>query len=357
MYLEKLKLQNYRSYQNRVFTFEPQGSLIVGPNGSGKTNLLEAIAYCGIGKSIRFHHDEQLLHFDTDYFCLHGNFQLDIDLGLAVNLSYRHKKKLLRLDNSSVKQLSSLFDSVKIIYCAPDDLLLVNGSPRWRRQYFDLAISQLFPEYIIVLRNYLHIVEQRNALLKKNFNKTEKEIWDTRFVEAYMEVLSYRNKYLKLLNQRWKDGTSPIDCTTQILYLYSFKRDPKELNAERFTTILQKLEDREKHYQRSLIGAHVDDYEFVMDGRNLKIYGSQGQKRTNVIYLKLIQAHLIEEVTAIKPILLFDDIFAELDLNHATGIRNAVDSNYQVLVASPRDDIRSIWKNMPVQYLGDQKCG
>lgn len=329
------------------------GSLIIGPNGSGKTNLLEAIAYCGFGKSIRFHHDEQLLHFDSSSFCLQGLFHLDIGLSLSLNFSYRHKKKQLRMDNNPVKQLSTLFNSVKIIYCAPDDLILINGSPRWRRQYFDLAISQLFPDYITILRAYLHIVEQRNALLKKTYDLTEKNIWDTRFIEAYLEVLAYRKKYLALLNQKWNAPAYNPQDSTEIKYLYSYKAEPQDYSHTYLAALIHKLEPREKHYQRSLIGAHVDDYVFDMGDRNLRFFGSQGQKRSRVINLKLIQAHLIEEVTGIKPILLFDDIFAELDLTRASEIRDAVDKRYQILIASPRRDITQIWKNFPVQTLGE----
>ncbi len=355
MYLKSISLGQFRNYHTQAFAFEPCGSLIIGPNGSGKTNLLEAIAYCGIGKSIRLHHDEQLLSFNATTFSIAAEFEQDLGLDLTVSFTYHNKKKLLKLDNVPVRHLSDLFNSIKIIYCAPEDLQLVNGSPRIRRQYFDLAISQLYPEYISILRNYLHIVEQRNSLLKTQYSVSEKRSWDLKFVEGSMEVVGYREKYLKLLNEYFQKDYLHFSSkiyNTGIRYLATNKTMIEHsANVDGYLALLQSLESREKIYQRSLVGAHIDDYEFVLDETNLRIYGSQGQKRIVVILLKLIQATLVEQVTGIKPILLFDDIFAELDIENSTNIHRFIDKRYQVIIASPNTNISEIWDSIPSQYL------
>jgi DNA replication and repair protein RecF len=355
LYLKSISLSQFRNYQTQAFAFAPCGSLIIGPNGSGKTNLLEAIAYCGIGKSIRLHHDEQLLSFNATTFSIAAEFEQDLGLDLSVSFNYCNKKKLLKLDSVPIRHLSDLFNSVKVIYCAPEDLQLINGSPRVRRQYFDMAISQLYPEYISILRNYLHIVEQRNSLLKTQYLASEKRSWDLRFIEACMEVVKYREKYLKLLNEYFQKDYLHFSSkvfNTGIRYLSANKAMVEHsVNAEGYLSLLQSLEAREKLYQRSLVGAHIDDYEFVLDDNTLRIYGSQGQKRIVVILLKLIQATLVEQVTGIKPILLFDDIFAELDIENTTNIHRFIDKRYQVLIASPNASITEIWDSIPTQYL------
>lgn len=333
----------------------PRGSLIIGPNGCGKTNLLEAIAYTSVGKSIRFNHDEELLHFESAWFRVAGGYNTDLDTPLQVALSYGEKRKLLKLDELPVRQLSKLFDVVKVIYCAPEDLLLVNGSPRFRRQYFDLAVAQLYPAYIPVLRNYLHLVEQRNALFKRQFSTSEKSSWDISFASALHEVLDYRNRYLALINVAFAEmyqEVFPTAANLGISYLPVLKL-PLDSSEEKIAAQLKELEPREKQWQRSLAGAHLDDYEFRYKGRRMRSYASQGQKRIAVIILKLIQARLIEKITAIKPVLLFDDIFAELDSLHSQRIRDCIDNRYQVFIASPKEDVCAIWQGYPILKLNE----
>lgn len=348
MFLKQIALFNFRNYRESEFQFDPAGNLIIGPNGCGKTNLLEAMAYCGIGKSIRFHRDDELLLYGTDQFSVKGGFTLDLGLDLRVLLSFQASRKLLKLDDIHVRQLSRLFECVKVIYCAPEDMNLVGGSPRFRRQYFDLAVSQLYPDYIPLLRNYLHLVEQRNSLLKREWSKPEKASWDRRFALALIEVVRHRLKYLELLNRGFGAQYQGISAKTRDLSVAYQSSQPLEnqLDADRILEQIKHLEPRERKYQRSLIGAHLDDYEFLFAGRELKTYGSQGQKRIAVIVLKLIQAGLIEQITRIKPILLFDDIFAELDTEHTLRIRELVDYHYQVFIASPRADIIGVWNQL-----------
>jgi len=352
--LTGISLENFRSYSLHRFPFEPKGSLIIGPNGSGKTNLLEAIAYTGIGKSVRFHKDEELLRISSPFFKIKADFQTDADEPLELSLSFGGGKKLLKLDEIPVRQLSRLFDLIKVIYCAPEDLQLINGSPRFRRQYFDLATAQLHPTYIPVLREYLRLVEQRNALLKTRFDPTEKKTWDIRFVEAWHQVLTYRKRYLEMVNSSFANDFAKafsLSRKLKLSYTPAMKCKP-EVTPEELLSGLKDLEPRETQWQRSLAGAHLDDYEFLMGDRQMKCYASQGQKRVAVIILKLVQARLIEQVTRIKPIMLFDDILAELDTRHSRNIKDCIDSRYQVFIASPRDEVKQIWNTYPEIWLG-----
>ena len=349
MNLNELKLRSFRNYQEIAAQFDPGVNLIVGDNAQGKTNLLEAIAYTGIGKSIRFHRDEELLHFSQPYFRIKAQYQNDGGEALQVALSFGQGKKLLKLDELPIRQLSRLYDLVKVIYCAPEDLLLVNGSPRFRRQYFDLATAQLHPPYIPVLREFLHLVEQRNAMLKRPCQKGEKQSWDKGYAEAWHEVLSYRRRYLELVNKSFAEDFGALFKLSQKIKLHYVPavKLPMEASAEQLCLELQNLESRETQWQRSLAGAHLDDYEFRLDNRPMKTYSSQGQKRIAVIILKLVQAKLIENITGIKPVLLFDDILAELDATHSQNIKTCIDSRYQVFIASPRDEVKNIWGGFP----------
>lgn len=350
MLLQSIELQDFRNYASGSFDFAATGNLVVGANGSGKTNLLEAIAYCGLGKSIRFHGDDELLRIGAQAFRIKADFLLDTGLNMQITFSFANRKKNLHIDQLPIRQLSRIFEAVKVIYCAPEDINLVGGSPKTRRQYFDLAVSQLFPEYIVQLRNYLHIVEQRNSLLKTQYVKELKLSWDIRFIEALKQVLAYRLKYLALINERLDASYRDLSKTVKQLKV-AYKSSGghsigTSATTEEYLAYLSQIENRERNAERSLIGAHLDDYQMLLNDRDLKVYGSGGQKRISVIVLKLVQAGMVEELTRVKPIMLFDDIFAELDLDHSQRIRMLVDKRYQVLITSPKHDLNEIWSNL-----------
>lgn len=348
MILRKLALSNFRNYENASFDLHPAGNLVIAPNGTGKTNLLEAMAYCGLGKSVHFHRDEDLRHEGSPYFALKGDFLTDAGMDLEVQLAWQEGKKLLKINTVPERKLSRVYSCVKVIYSAPEDMNLVGGNPRFRRQYFDLAISQIYPEYISLLRNYLHVVEQRNVMLKRGFEQSEKSSWDFRFVTLLLEVVAYRHKYLELLNSAFQTQYPEVSEQVRDIRLRYLTQhhDTYPATGEDLLRILETWAEREKRYQRTLIGAHLDDYSFHLDGHGLKYYGSQGQKRITVIILKLIQAALIERLTGMKPVVLFDDVFAELDVQHTHRIHEFVDSRYQVFIASPREDIALEWTGL-----------
>lgn len=325
--------------------------MFIGNNGSGKTNLLEAMAYCGLGKSIRFHSDQEMLRFSSDRFHISADFMLETGLSLEVSFSFQDGIKQLSLDGQPVRQLSRVLEAVKIIYCAPEDINIITGSPRFRRQYFDLSISQVYPKYLPALRNYLHVIKQRNSLLKSGSNHAQKSSWDKRFAGAYLELIEYRLSYLRDLNAQLDYQYLDISETVKalkVLYEPVLQRvPPEEINEAQVLDWLKQNENREKHYERTLIGAHLDDYRFLLNDHDLKLYGSGGQKRIVVVIMKLIQANLIHDKTSIRPIFLFDDIFAELDTIHMQRIQELIDDKNQVFITSPRQDLALHWPKLP----------
>ena len=197
------------------------------------------------------------------------------------------------------------------------------------------------------------MVQQRNAMLKRNYSSKELSSWNLAFATSLAEVWKYRNRYLQQINSALKEAFKdifPESADITIGYLSSLKL-PLESPVEDIIKQLAALEEREKMLQRSIVGAHLDDYEFKLQEHRMRIYASQGQKRIAVIILKLLQAHLIEKITSIKPILLFDDIFAELDTYNSQQIRNCINNHYQVFISSPKEDIRNIWQDYPIKYL------
>lgn len=351
MQIISIELRNFRNYDQARFVFEPQGCLIIGNNGSGKTNLLEAMAYCGLGKSIRFHNDDDLLQFGTKKFNISAIFHQETTAELRLDFEYDSGVKLLVQDGKPIRQLSSVLENVKIIYCAPEDINIISGSPRSRRQYFDLCISQVYPKYLTILKEYIQTLKQRNFLLKKEYKAAQKKAWDDCFVRTYLEVLNYRKMYLKELNNHLGRRYSDLsDSVSTISAYYSFAQKQftgGNVSLEDVRNWMHQNEDKEKHYERSLLGAHLDDYVFLLNDTELKLYGSGGQKRIVAVILKLIQSFMVTCNTSIKPIILFDDIFAELDIKHITKIRELIESDYQVFITSPRPNLQEHWPQHP----------
>ncbi len=356
MILKQLALRDFRNYQSASFELQAPGNLIIAPNGRGKTNLLEAIAYCGLGRSVRFHQDCDLPRETTPGFQLRGDFGEDGGGELSIQISWQEGKKLLKINGLPERQLSRIYECVKVIYLAPEDVHLVGGNTKARRrQYFDLAIAQLYPRYIGLLREYLHVVQQRNILLKQSWLPAEKRGWDKRFAELMLEVLSYRSRYLELLNQTFGGQYPQISEQVRDIRIEYVCQVPGAYpaDADGILRLLAEWSDREKRYQRSLLGPHLDDYCFRMAGHELRTFGSQGQKRITVVILKLIQAALIEQLTKIKPVLLFDDVLAELDALHTGRVREYVDQRYQIFIASPRESVASAWPGLTRLGLGE----
>lgn len=314
---------------------------------------MEAIAYTSIGKSVRYHSDLNLLKNGQESFAVDALYSDEKSRSLRIQLSYQERKKLLKINSQVASRLSELFSLVKVIYSAPEDIQLISGAPSQRRQYFDLAIAQLFPEYLDKLRSYLHVVDQRNRLFKTEFDQEEKWVWDKRFILSLLELYPYREKYLRLINEALEETLKLNGSSEGFSLCYqSVLKDCFAQDEESLSKHLKQVQSSELKWQRSMIGAHLDDYLFEMQSNNMRSYASQGQKRMAVIRLKMAQAELIEKHTGIKPILLFDDIFAELDVAHSRQVKALINPEHQVFIASPKRDILSIFGEVDTVILG-----
>jgi len=345
-----IHLQNFRNYTERKLNFSDEGALVLGPNGSGKTNLFEAIAYSSFGKSFKYQTDDYLLKFGQKSFYIQAEFELKMGKFL-IQTEYSPGSKKITINEIPVKQLSQIYEYVKVIYCSPEDIYLVNGSPRKRRQYFDLAIAQLKPSYINQLRNYLHIVEQRNTLLKDIKNKKQKKHWDDLFLKAAIPVIGQRIEYVDMLNSQIKNNYKDSLVETESIEIrYNPTLNPldNDNSVKKYKDAIASIENKEWQYQRSLLGPHLDDYDIFLQERLLKNIGSQGQKRTVTLLIKIAHLELIKNRIGEYPILLLDDIFAELDTEHTNNFLRILSNHEQVFVASPNSFIRDYWKNIQV---------
>lgn len=335
MYIKKLKLENFRNYEDFEIEFAPEGCLIHGMNGLGKTNLLEAIGYFAFGKSFQTGSDLDLINFSKAFFRIEGTFHLN-DQDLQFSAACDNKKKIVTIDNAKLSRISELYKYVKVVYFSNNDINMIEGGPSLRRNFFDQAISQSSFAYMDLLRKFHRILKQRNALLKDHFEESEKAAWDEQFVEISAEIVEARLEYLERFIPVLQDCYFTISGEKENLSV----RYESSINLDRgykegLQQQLIKQKRNEIRLQRTLAGPHLDDVDFYIDGKLARKFGSQGQKRSLAIASRLVQATLIQNTLHQTPILMFDDVLADLDKQRTHQIMELMSGKHQIFIATP----------------------
>ncbi len=339
MRIRNIQLNNFRNYKKFSHSFNDKGAIVTGNNGSGKTNLLEAIAYFAFGKSFRARNDSDLINFGESYFRIKADMHIrSVDINLAAG--FDNKNKIIKIDGEPVRKVSSLYQNFKVISFEPDDINIINGSPSIRRKFFDLAVSQYSFRYLQVLGDFHKTLKQRNALLKSEFTIEEKKVWDDAYIQACCEIYEERSLYLEdfrgYLLDFFKHFFSEID-SADIEYAYSISRKEGITSEEYYQDACKRFARKEKETGRTLFGIHLDDYIIKLNELPAKFFASQGQKRVFALILKMIHAKVLAEKNNEFPVLIFDDVLAELDQTRIEKFREFLNPEHQVFIASPRD--------------------
>ena len=336
MLISSLKLKNFRNYSNFKINFDSEGALILGENGIGKTNLLESISYFAFGKSFKTSKDLELINFSKAFFRIEAEFIIQNKSHFFEAASDR-SKKIIKIDNANISRISELYKNLKVVYFSPDDIEIIAGSPVFRRNFIDQAISQYSFEYIESLRNYKRILKQRNALLKTDYSSKEKRAWDEQFAQVGTNIIEFRLKYLTQFTPLLEKYYEEISGAREILnanYNYSFPNDDNDI-FDNLMAHLLRIEEQEKHQERSLAGPHLDDIDILIDSNSARNFSSQGQKRSIAIAMRLVQTELIKEKDDDTPILMFDDVLADLDKMRTERIIEMLKGKHQIFIATP----------------------
>ena len=353
MHLSQLILENFRSYQQKRFDFDEKLNLILGANGSGKTNALEAIFLLASGKSFRSSTLSQLINWDKNYVSVRGTIiskdqknNLEV---LLVKEANRERVTRKYLVDGVIKTRSKYLGTLKTVVFEQEDIRFVAGSPTRRRDYLDGVFTATEWRYAVAISQYHRALRHRNKLLyqiKKGLNlKAEIFYWDQSLVKNGIVIQDYRQKLVRSINSFWAGHENPEVRQNFIKYL------PSALS-------LDKLEG---NYQLDLergftsLGPHRDDFSFnntsfSTEDKNLAFWGSRGQQRMAVLALRLAQINYLEETYKQKPILLLDDIFSELDPEHqllVVGICN----HYQTFFTSSNSEVAGILPSAEILNL------
>lgn len=337
MNIKEISLYNFRNYTTRKFNFTSEGCLITGRNGVGKTNLLEAICYPAFGKSVRQYADADLINFEASEFAINSKYVDDNKIFNFQVISSKNKKTI-KLNNNPINRISELYNYLKIVYFSADDIWLVNGNRQKRRSFFDQAITQSSVLYSDVLREYYRILEQRNSILKDDKFKTQLKQWNELFIKKAIELVEYRKNYLARFIVIAENILNDITDSFESLEIDYEANNRVEYEYEWLNNYLSKIEQSEFEYKRTLIGPHLDEYNFNINSYSVKRYSSQGQRRSLVIALRFAQIKMIKESLNTESIIIFDDALSELDKVRVDKILTHLTGNNQVLIASPNID-------------------
>ena len=354
MEILRLKAINFRNFENLELNFQPEGALIFGKNGLGKTNLLEAISFFAFGKSFRTGRDQELINFSKAFFRLEAEFNYSGNTHF-LEAAADKSKKILKIDKMVIGKIGDLYRHLKIVYFSPQDIEIIGGSPSFRRNFFNQAIAQFSFNHILDSRKFFRILKQRNALLKNKFDREEKKIWDEQFIEASVSIieqrLNYLHKFVPELTELYNviaGGRERLD----VRYKYSFPISQTNDLKSDFRDYLREIEEQEIVTQRTLIGPHLDDFEFLINGKDTRKFASQGQKRSLAICVRLAQARLISKSANEFPIIMFDDVLAELDKIRAGLIVKLLHERHQIFIATPN---AKIYENFHLPLLNLEK--
>jgi DNA replication and repair protein RecF len=312
MQLETLQLINFKNYAEARVAFDSKVNVLVGKNGSGKTNLLDAIHYLALTKSAVSAADNYCIRQGEQHFFLKGVFKVNTAVH-EVSVSFQAGKKIFREGVNEYQKMSDHIGKYPVVLIAPDDTDLVKEGSESRRKFFDAIISQLDRAYLESLIQYNHALKQRNSLLKmfaetRSFDSTALEAYDEMLVGLGTRVFEKRQLFLKDFAPDFQRYYNFIVADEQASVIYN-----SELNAMSFTDGLRQSRSRDGLLQRTTFGVHRDDYQFLLGTGDLKRLGSQGQQKSFVIALKLAQYEILTRQKGFKPLLLLDDIFDKLD--------------------------------------------
>lgn len=355
MHLQQLNLIQFKAYDKAKLSFSKRVVAFTGPNGAGKTNLLDAIHYLCIGKSYFNPIDQQNVKHGTDFLRLVGLMQLDDKEQKQIVCVYEPgKRKRIEVDKVAVGKLSEHFGQYPVVVIAPDDINLINGGSEGRRRFLDFSLAFSDRHYLDNLNDFNKVLAQRNAFLKDMASSNR---WDPTLLEAYNQKMAPISEWLHETRKEFVGEFQPIFAE---LHRTIVDRDEEatmtydsELTGTGFNELMKSNLEADRALQRTTKGIHRDDISFFLDGHELKKFGSQGQKKSALIALKLAQYRFLEDHTGRKPLLLLDDLFDKLDNQRVTHLLDLIaDGSFgQVFITDTEQErVAKILGALPLEF-------
>ena len=333
MFIKKIKLENFRNYDLQEIEFDKNVNIIYGDNAQGKTNILEAIFVCSLGKSFRTNKEKELIKKEKIYSKVEmTSLKEDRKINIKLELQEQQNKKFY-INDIQTKKTSDILGKNYVVLFTPEDISILKNEPSKRRRFLNIMISQLRPMYVHLISEYNKIIEQRNFYLKQiKFDgkpKENLEIWDEQLIKLGTKIYEYRKEFIEKINKKIYDihlKTTEDKEKIDIKYISNIGNNYLESLKKNINNDIQ------KGYTE--IGIHRDDFETYINSNKVSIYGSQGQRRTTIISLKLAEAEVIFEEIGERPVILLDDFMSELDKKRIQGLFENIKENQVIITCT-----------------------
>lgn len=339
MIIKSMSLQNYRNYKTLCLDFDPNTNIFYGDNAQGKTNILEAVYVSGTTKSHRSSRDRELICFSEEeaHICTlmeRKGIEHKIDMHLRKNRS-----KGIAIDGIPIKKASELFGIIHFVFFSPEDLSMIKNGPSERRRFLDMELCQLDKIYLHHLSNYNKIVLQRNRLLKDIMFRSDYrevlDVFDMQLVQYGTQVIQRRRHFTEELNQIIGQIHGRLTGGHEQMTLeYEANTDEDSLES-----MLKRNLEKDLKQKTTTTGPHRDDLSFVVNGIDIRKFGSQGQQRTAALSLKLSEIELVKRVIGDTPVLLLDDVLSELDSSRQNYLLNSIRDVQTMLTCTGLDEL------------------
>lgn len=320
MFIEKLELVDYRNYENITLEFSKPIVIILGMNGQGKSNILEAICFLTTKNSFRARQNKEMIRWDRARSLIRGTLKSG-SRNDEIEIIIEGESGATVLRNKVKEKEKKVFGDISSVVFTPDDLQIIKGGPQKRRQYIDDVVGKIKPTFVFTLINYNRVLQQRNAFLKQGRGRDVQEIqiWNEKIVNLGAKIILERDRTTRIINNKAREiyrelmqGKERNELNIHYLSSVGNREEAEEIKEELAEELrVKEAEEREKGI--TLVGPHRDDLAISVSGREARLYASQGEERGIVLALKLSEVEVLREEKGHSPLILFDDVLSELD--------------------------------------------
>lgn len=354
MYVKYLQLINFRNYEQLSIDLNKNINVFMGNNAQGKTNILESIYYCSIGKSPRTNKDKELISWNGKEAYVKIYVVKDrLDKKIEIKI-FKEGKKGININSIKINKMSELMGTFNVVMFSPEDLKIVKESPSFRRRLLDIELCKLSKRYYHNLVQYNKILDERNVILKKwnEQNSDMLQVYDEQLSKYGGSIVKSREQYVKKLSEKGKTIHSDITSGSENIE-FKYITPVKNIDKAEDELLELMISNRKKDFEKRVtsVGPHRDDFDIKINGIDTRVFGSQGQQRTSVLTIKFASLEIIKETTGEYPVLLLDDVLSELDANRQKYILSSINNIQTFITCTGIGDIKSHLKDEAQLFL------